>query len=65
MPGYPHLNFGFGRGLEMRIEAARPIVIPGGYAQLIAAAISEIVWSEPNLTLERMWLVWTAGNKAR
>ncbi|MEI2725281.1 MAG: hypothetical protein V9H26_17705 [Verrucomicrobiota bacterium] len=50
----------------MRIEAAAPDSFsPGGYAQLIAAAISEIVWSEPNLTLERMWLVWTAGNKAR
>jgi pantothenate kinase type III len=47
-------------------KSPRPLsVATTGYARLIAAKLTEISWSEPNLTLKGLRLVWTASNAAR
>jgi type III pantothenate kinase len=45
--------------LKREMKAAHlPVVATGGYAELIAAGLSEISSVEPNLTLEGLRLVW-------
>jgi type III pantothenate kinase len=47
--------------LKREMKAAHlPVVATGGYAELIAAGLSEISTVEPNLTLEGLRLVWAA-----
>ena len=49
-------------GLKRELRVRRlPVVATGGYARLIAAKLSEISATEPDLTLEGLRLVWQAA----
>ena len=49
-------------GLKRELRVRRlPVVATGGYARLIAAKLSEISATEPDLTLEGLRLVWLAA----
>jgi len=49
-------------GLKRELRVRRlPVVATGGYARLIAAKLSEISATEPDLTLEGLRLVWHAA----
>ena len=57
--GYRGLIRGLLSELQQALKCPRlPVVATGGYAQLMAAKISEITAVEPLLTLEGLRLVW-------
>ena len=64
--GAVHGYRGLIRGLlaELKRELKRhrlPVVATGGYAKFMAAKMPEILWVEPDLTLEGLRLVWKSS----
>ena len=64
--GYRGLIRGLIAELKRELKSPRlPVVVTGGYAQLIAAKLPEISRIEPDLTLEGLRLVWAAGHATK
>ena len=60
--GYRGLIRGLLAELKRELKTPRlPVVATGGYAKLVAAKMPEILWVEPDLTLEGLRLVWKSN----